>query len=83
MTTTNAPTIPDEFICPITMELMLYPMATRHGPNNFERDAIISWLARGNRHCPLTRTPLKIGDLIHNNYLTAQIQARRQQHGVE
>jgi U-box domain len=74
-------TAPSEFLCPITMELMVHPMATRHG-QNFEKSAIVAWLRQGSGLCPLTRKPLKISDLIHNHGLAAKIQAWRDVHGV-
>jgi U-box domain len=76
----NAAT-PSEFLCPITMELMVHPMATRHG-QNFEKSAIVAWLRQGSGACPLTRKPLKISDLIHNHGLAAEIQLWRNVHGI-
>jgi U-box domain len=74
-------TAPSEFLCPITMELMVQPMATRHG-QNFEKSAIVAWLHQGSDVCPLTRKPLKISDLIHNHCLAAKIQLWRHVHGI-
>lgn len=73
--------VPSEFICPITMELMVHPIATRHG-QNFERSAIIAWLRQGGTDCPLTRKPLKMTDLIHNNNLAAKIRKWREINGI-
>jgi U-box domain len=73
--------LPSEFLCPITMEIMVNPMATRHG-QNFEKSAIVAWLRQGSNVCPLTRQPLKISDLIHNNFLAATIQLWRSVHGI-
>lgn len=72
----NKVEVPAEFICAITMEIMEHPLATRHG-QNFERTAIVTWLQQGVGECPLTRRPLKMSDLIHNNKLAAKIQAWR------
>jgi U-box domain len=49
--------IPPEFVCPITLEIMEFPMRSPHG-HVFERAAIQSWLASGENVCPLTRRPL-------------------------
>jgi hypothetical protein len=73
--------IPSDFICPITMEIMVHPLATRYG-QNFERSAIIMWLGQGSGECPLTRKQLKISDLIHNHYLAAEIQKWREINGI-
>jgi U-box domain len=75
------PVPPPEFLCPITMELMVHPLATKHGPN-FERSAIVAWLQQGSGECPLTRKPLTMSDLIHNNYLVAEIAQWRAAHGI-
>jgi U-box domain len=50
-------TIPPEFVCPITLEIMEFPMRSPHG-HVFERAAIQTWLAGGGNVCPLTRRPL-------------------------
>lgn len=65
--------VPDEFICPLTMELMHDPVVSRYG-HNYERDAILSWLAQGHTDCPLTRQPLRLRDLITNHTLRSRIQ---------
>ena len=40
-------TIPDEFICPLTSDVMTQPLMTRSGIS-FEREAIVAWLQDGN-----------------------------------
>jgi U-box domain len=73
--------VPEEFICPITMEIFQFPLATKNGCN-YEREAIIAWLRQGNSHCPLTRKPLCAHDMIHNNYLAAEIAKWRAANGL-
>jgi len=63
---------PHEFICSLTMEIMRDPVVSRYG-QNFEREAIFNWLARGNDSCPMTRNPLRLSDLITNHQLRARI----------
>ena len=63
--------IPENFICPITQELMTDPVVTRYG-NSFERGAIIEWIAKG-KDCPLTRQPLSLSGIITNHSLRSQI----------
>lgn len=65
--------IPEEFLCPLTLEIMKDPVMTRH-LYSFERGAIVEWLARGNDHCPLSRKPMGLRDIITNHKLRAQIQ---------
>jgi hypothetical protein len=64
--------IPDEFICPISLQPMVHPLTTRSG-RNFERSAILNWLRDGNGCCPLTRQPLRPSDLIPNRQLESRI----------
>ncbi|GKY91418.1 hypothetical protein MPSEU_000114100 [Mayamaea pseudoterrestris] len=68
----NAVTIPSEFICPITLQIMVCPVMTRAGVN-YERSAIISWLQNGSGVCPLTRTPLAPKDIVGNSSLENRI----------
>ena len=65
-------TVPSEFICPITSDVMMYPLMTRSGLN-FERSAIIEWLKYGSGTCPITRTPLVLTDLVPNKALENKI----------
>lgn len=71
--------IPQEFICPITLELMVHPMATRHGQTfSFERAAILAWMEKSDV-CPMTRKPLSMGDVINNNFLAKKIRLWKEQ----
>lgn len=63
---------PQEFVCALTMDVMTDPVVSRYG-QNFERTAILQWLARGNATCPMTRQPLKVSDLVSNHQLRARI----------
>jgi hypothetical protein len=65
-------TVPHEYICPITMELMHHPMATRYG-HTYERNAIVQWISSGNGYCPLTRTPLSYSDIIPHRQMEKKI----------
>ena len=64
--------IPEEFICPLTLQVFEYPLMSRHGMN-YERAAIVEWLDRGNNSCPLTRKPLDLAGLINNRPLKQRI----------
>ena len=73
--------IPSNFICPITLQVMVAPVMTRTGLN-FERAAIFSWLERGSGTCPLTRKPLTASDLITNRRLKTHIGIWRGNNGI-
>jgi U-box domain len=73
-------TVPDDYICPLTLEMMHDPVISKYG-NSFERHAIITWLgALGNTTCPLTRRPLRLSDLITNHKLKAALRQYRLDH---
>jgi hypothetical protein len=68
----SAVEIPSNFLCPITLQVMLDPLMTRTGLN-FEKAAILGWLSQGSGSCPLTRKPLTASDLVTNRNLKSQI----------
>lgn len=65
--------IPDDFICPITQEIITDPLMSRSGIS-FERSAILTWISEHNNTCPLTRNTLKASDLVPNHALKLRIQ---------
>jgi hypothetical protein len=77
----SAMEIPSNFICPITLQVMVNPVMTRTGLN-FERAAIFSWLEQGSGTCPLTRKPLAASDLITNRRLKTHIRIWRGNNGI-
>jgi hypothetical protein len=64
--------IPEEFLCPITQELMINPLMSRTGIN-YEKSAIMEWISKHNNTCPMTRQPLRAKDLVHNRNLQSKI----------
>ncbi|CAB3978294.1 WD repeat, SAM and U-box domain-containing 1-like [Paramuricea clavata] len=64
--------IPDEFLCPITRELMTDPVIAADG-HSYERDAIQSWILSGKLTSPMANTPMKHSNLIPNNTLKSVI----------
>lgn len=76
----DSATVPTEFLCPLTLEVMVDPVISKYG-KNFERSAIIQWLGQGNTTCPLTRQPLKLCDLITDHKLRFRIHSYQKQHG--
>jgi hypothetical protein len=74
--------VPEEFICPITLAVMNYPMVSRLG-HTYERQAIVQWISSGNAFCPLTRTPLSYSDVIPHHPLHRQIVSWRARYNVD
>ena len=49
--------IPEDFLCPITQQMMENPVVVADG-HSYEREFIDQWFKRGNRTSPLTNQPL-------------------------
>lgn len=64
--------IPDEFLCPITRELMRDPVIAADG-YSYEREAIESWIHTKNRSSPMTNLPLLTTLLTPNHTLKMAI----------
>lgn len=64
--------IPDEFLCPITRELMREPVIAADG-YSYEREAIESWINNKNRSSPMTNLPLVTTLLTPNHTLKMAI----------
>jgi hypothetical protein len=73
--------IPSNFLCPITLQVMVSPVMTREGLN-FEKAAIFSWLEQGSGSCPLTRKPLAASDLCTDRRLKTQICFWKKKNGI-
>ncbi|XP_029128102.1 putative E3 ubiquitin-protein ligase LIN-1 isoform X2 [Cajanus cajan] len=52
------PSIPQEFICPLTGNIFEEPVTLETG-QTFEREAIKAWFEKGNRTCPVTGNTLE------------------------
>ena len=66
-------TIPKEYICPLTKEIMVDPLINRYGVS-YERTAIIDHITNPSKqYCPKTKEPLTIRGLISNHKLRVQI----------
>ncbi|KAG7358829.1 U-box domain containing protein [Nitzschia inconspicua] len=74
--------IPDEFICPLTLEIFSDPLISKHG-HNFERRAILEWLAEGSSECPLTRKPLSPSMLIPNVQMRLKVKKWQEENKME
>ncbi|EKX49667.1 hypothetical protein GUITHDRAFT_135841 [Guillardia theta CCMP2712] len=60
--------IPDEFLCPITLEPMSNPVLAADG-FSYEKEAMEEWLALGHRSSPKTGAPLSHLSLTQNHAL--------------
>ena len=74
--------IPEEFICPLTLEIFTDPLMDKRGMN-WERSAILEWLNRGNTTCPLTREPMSFRSLIPNVNLRTRVEHWKRDNGYE
>nr|XP_046259427.1 WD repeat, SAM and U-box domain-containing protein 1-like [Scatophagus argus] len=63
---------PDEFLCPITRELMKDPVIAADG-YSYERDSIESWIRGKNKTSPMTNLPLQTTLLTPNRSLKMAI----------
>ncbi|CAM8915267.1 unnamed protein product [Rhodiola kirilowii] len=66
MTTTSQ--IPDDFKCPISLEIMSDPVILSSG-HTFDRASIQRWLDAGHRTCPITKLPLPDRPSLIPNYV--------------
>ncbi|KAG6547989.1 hypothetical protein Mapa_010811 [Marchantia paleacea] len=74
-------TIPDEFRCPISLELMRDPVSVATD-QTYERECIEKWLEGGHRSCPKTRQHLEHLQLRPNIRLAASIKTWCDRNGV-
>eukprot|EP01116_Phalansterium_solitarium_P001343 TRINITY_DN1113_c0_g2_i1.p1 TRINITY_DN1113_c0_g2~~TRINITY_DN1113_c0_g2_i1.p1 ORF type:complete len:434 (-),score=92.53 TRINITY_DN1113_c0_g2_i1:1648-2949(-) len=64
--------VPDKFICPITQDCMLEPVALTICAHVFEKTAIQFWL-KNHRMCPLCRMPASGNDIQPDYDLAAEM----------
>ncbi|GBG90029.1 hypothetical protein CBR_g50122 [Chara braunii] len=79
---TLPPVPPDDFRCPISLELMSDPVIISTG-QTFDRACIQRWIDSGHRTCPKTQQPLSHFTLIPNYVLKGLIIAWCEENGVE
>ncbi|KAH6822598.1 hypothetical protein C2S53_018321 [Perilla frutescens var. hirtella] len=56
---------PDDFRCPITLEIMSDPVTLSTG-HTYDRSSILKWFRSGNHTCPITGEKLLSVDLVQN-----------------
>ncbi|KAL2630228.1 hypothetical protein R1flu_014914 [Riccia fluitans] len=74
--------IPEDFKCPISLELMRDPVILATG-QTYERACIQKWLDEGRRSCPTTGVPLPHYSLTPNYVLRSLIAQWCETNGVE
>ncbi|MCO5597794.1 hypothetical protein L7F22_051876 [Adiantum nelumboides] len=78
----NTSLIPDDFRCPISLELMQDPVIVATG-QTYERACIQKWLDAGNKTCPKTQQVLSHLIVTPNYVLKSLIAQWCEMHGVE
>ncbi len=71
---------PQEFLCPITQELMDEPVVGKDG-HTYERKAIIQWLQQ-HPLSPMTREPMSEADLKPNYALKSMLDRYKKDNGI-
>ncbi|KAH6814420.1 plant U-box 9 [Perilla frutescens var. frutescens] len=74
--------VPEEFKCPMSMELMRDPVIIASG-QTFDRPFIQKWLKAGNRTCPRTQQVLSHTILTPNHLIRAMIVQWCRNHGIK
>ncbi|PIA63746.1 hypothetical protein AQUCO_00201232v1 [Aquilegia coerulea] len=75
-------TIPDDFRCPISLELMRDPVIVATG-QTYERSCIQRWIDCGNKTCPKTQQQLLNFSLTPNYVLRSLISQWCEKHNIE
>ncbi|XP_047316097.1 U-box domain-containing protein 14 [Impatiens glandulifera] len=78
----RSPIIPDDFRCPISLELMKDPVIVSTG-QTYERSCIQKWLDAGHKTCPKTQQTLLHTALTPNYVLKSLISLWCESNGVE
>ncbi|CAA2987992.1 U-box domain-containing 14 [Olea europaea subsp. europaea] len=78
----RSPVIPDDFRCPISLELMKDPVIVSTG-QTYERSCIQKWLDAGHKTCPKTQQTLSHTALTPNYVLKSLIALWCESNGVE
>ncbi|GLU02376.1 hypothetical protein SLE2022_196280 [Rubroshorea leprosula] len=78
----KAPVVPDDFRCPISLELMKDPVIVSTG-QTYERSCIEKWLGEGHGTCPKTQQALTSTALTPNYVLRSLIAQWCETNGIE
>ncbi|KAL2545701.1 U-box domain-containing protein 21 [Forsythia ovata] len=77
--------IPDQFRCPISLDLMKDPVTLSSGMT-YDRESIEAWFEAGNTTCPITNRVLRNLEPIPNHALRGMIQdwcVEKRSYGIE
>ncbi|GJP42306.1 hypothetical protein CLOM_g1888 [Closterium sp. NIES-68] len=74
-------TIPADFFCPISLDIMRDPVTVASG-QTYERGEIERWFREGHRYCPVTRSALEDLHVAPNKSLRSIISAWCLGHGI-
>lgn len=80
--TEKGPVIPEDFRCPISLELMKDPVIVSTG-QTYERSCIEKWLEAGHGTCPKTQQTLSNSSLTPNYVLRSLIAQWCEANGIE
>eukprot|EP00727_Mastigamoeba_balamuthi_P010423 m51a1_g6002 putative wd sam and u-box domain-containing protein 1 isoform x2 (750) ;mRNA; r:22387-25819 len=72
---------PNEYVCPITMEMMGDPVVAPDG-FTYEREAITHWLVHGKKTSPMTGQAMPPGPLVPTIALRSAIKAFKEANGL-
>ncbi|PUZ48611.1 hypothetical protein GQ55_7G258900 [Panicum hallii var. hallii] len=65
-------TVPSDFLCPLTRQIFRNPVTIETG-QTFERHAIVQWLDRGFRMCPVTGQELLSSSIPDTNHVLRRL----------
>ncbi|KAL5987558.1 hypothetical protein ACLOJK_035306 [Asimina triloba] len=72
---------PEDFKCPITLELMKDPVTVATG-QTYDRESILKWFKAGHLNCPKTGEKLMNRDMIPNSAVSSLIQKFCRENGI-
>ncbi|MED6222109.1 U-box domain-containing protein 13 [Stylosanthes scabra] len=78
----QTPVIPDDFRCPVSLELMKDPVIVSTG-QTYDRSSIEKWLQAGHKTCPKTQQSLTSTVLTPNYVLRSLIEQWCEANGIE
>lgn len=75
---------PENFLCPLTLQVMKEPVKHVRTGHTYEKSAILEWLfLHGKATCPLTRQPLHPSQLTEDEELGRRIRAWKEEMKID
>ncbi|KAJ9561095.1 hypothetical protein OSB04_006255 [Centaurea solstitialis] len=78
----SSPDVPQEFNCPISMEIMIYPVTVGLHGVTYDQDSITDRLKQRNTTCPLTGQLFSSVNLTSNYFARSTISEWSKNHGA-